>query len=296
MEEIIETVKAAFASLPPLQGDNDVMGLKALLLLIAKSIIFSASAHYNLPPSGRGRSGGKAKAALQSAIHGAALAKISSDKQWYYRHMCHREGVSPEVLLSLRKFVQDEVIWYCRMYNSGLLGTAKEEEEEEEEEEKEEAAEEGSKEEDEEEEEEDEEGDDDEEGEGKEEGDELGGDDGGDGGGWVVKNVKKKKEEKPRPKAAAAVKQQQQQPQQQLKSASQPRKWTTQPYQSSMVCGYCHQAGHGRGGCLERNAVLCMICLGWGHNRNHCHGQQVRVTLADIASHTATSTSSSTSS
>ena len=47
-------------------------------------------------------------------------------------------------------------------------------------------------------------------------------------------------------------------------------------------CFYCKTGNHIRSDCPERNAVVCVRCLDYGHTKNHCPKPIKRVQFEDL--------------
>ena len=100
--------KSVFAKFRPIDDVIDLVGQKRLLELIVKiQVLF-----FNVNKAVRHK--------LEQSIFNMAFIKLPEEKREQYNHFCDR-GVREASLVDLRKYLQDEIILYSRLLNSGQL-------------------------------------------------------------------------------------------------------------------------------------------------------------------------------
>ena len=177
----------AFEQLSPVNELTDIQGFKGLLCLVAKSLIVSSSSKSE-----------NDKRSLQEKAFNLAFQLMPESKQEQFEHLCSRRQWKWRSLLDLRKYLQDEIILYCRLINSGELADSK---------------------------------------------------------------TNKKGEKRSR-------------------SSSTSNK--SQASSKVIRCLYCKLNDHKVIDCIERYSVLCMRCLNFGHNKNHCRNELKRIGHEDF--------------
>jgi len=103
LDRISQQVERALARLEPMRSMADLDAAKALLVLIAKTLILTSQLKVKPPPE------------YDADLMAQIFVQLPEEKREQFEHFVER-GIKERTLLELRKYLQDEIILYAKVY------------------------------------------------------------------------------------------------------------------------------------------------------------------------------------